>query len=508
MAHRLRAVLAAVALLAAVPVVGGPSTASAAATTQLQAADNVDTAIRFTQMAFPSGGADEVLLGRDDLFSDTLAAGSATGRPVVLTDRGGLDRRTADELERLGVRRVTILGGTEAISDRVREQLEDRGYTVARIGGETRIETAVAIARRYQPHADAPVVLARAAGQGTAAFADTLGGSALAHAYGGALVLTPSHELHPAVERYLRDASVGEVVIAGGVHAVSRAVEEQVAGLGISVGRAYGATRAGTAIAQNGRRGLAAASDAETVLLIDGFHDLAWAAGFSSAAWAASQRVAVVLADGSGLSAETTDYLLDTPGVPLVCAPRVAASACEQASQTLGMPAFATTGGVTLRQPSSSVEMIGFHQSNHDGAQQLEPLTPGVRMVTMESRNRGTGSRTAADIVAQPGVAIRSPVDGTVIRAGSYVLYCDHTDHYAVIEPDDHPGWEVKLLHMVGLRVQRGDRVEAARTVIADGPRYLPFESQVDDHSQDRDWPHVHLEVVDPSIPDRPSGGC
>ncbi|MBW3562938.1 MAG: cell wall-binding repeat-containing protein [Actinobacteria bacterium] len=507
------AALAGMVALAASLVVSAPApdalaTWSAASTTRVEAVDNVETAIRFTRMAFPSDGPGEALLGRDDLFSDTLAAGSATGRPVLLTDRDELDRRTADELDRLDVTEVTILGGVEAIAPEVEEQLEELGYAVARIGGATRIETAVGIASHYHPRADAPVVLARAAGEGTAAFADTLGGSALAHTLGGALVLTPSDRLHPAVERFLQEAGVTDVVIAGGVHAISAAVEGHVAALGIDVDRAQGASRSGTALAQAARRGLPSAADADAVLLIDGYHDLAWAAGFSAATWAAVNRVAIVLADGTGLSRATSDYLIDTPGVPLVCAPRVSAAACDQATQTLRMPPFATTGAVTLRQPSSSVELIGFHESNHDGAQQLDPLDSGPTMVTMESRGRGTGARTSADVVAQPGVAVRAPVTGTVIRAGSYVLYCDHTDHYAVIEPDDHPGWEVKMLHMVGLRVQRGDRVQAARTVIADGPRQLPFDSQVDDHSSDRDWPHVHLEVVDPSVPDRPGRGC
>ncbi len=172
---------------------------------------------------------------------------------------------------------------------------------------------------------------------------------------------------------------------------------------------------------------------------------------------------------------------------------------------------FATVGGVTLHHPSARVERIGFHESNHDGAQQLEPLPTAVGAVTLETRERGTGSRTAADIVVDPAVEIRAPVTGTVVRGGGYTLYCDHRDEYVVIEPDDHPGWEVKVLHIVDLRVGSGDRVVAGETILAAGPRQLPFESQVDETAPSPPaWPHTHLEVVDPSIPDRPTpgGGC
>ncbi len=169
---------------------------------------------------------------------------------------------------------------------------------------------------------------------------------------------------------------------------------------------------------------------------------------------------------------------------------------------------FAVVEGLVLTHPSSRVERIGFHESNHDGARQMEALDTAVAPATMETRDRGTGSQTAADIVVDPAFEIRAPVTGTVLRASGYTLYCHYRDEYAVIEPDDHPGWEVKVLHIVGLQVGAGDRVVAGETVIALQPLQLPFGSQVDERrSADPAWPHVHVEVVDPSIPDRPSPG-
>jgi hypothetical protein len=154
------------------------------------------------------------------------------------------------------------------------------------------------------------------------------------------------------------------------------------------------------------------------------------------------------------------------------------------------------------------VERIGFHEANHDGAQQLEPLPTAVAPVTLETRGRPTDSRTAADVVVDPTSEIRAPVSGTVREAGTYVLYCKYSDGYLIIEPDQHPGWEVKVLHINGVTVGPGDRVTAAETVIAPGPTLLPFASEVDDaRTTDPAWPHVHVEVIDPSIPDIPSPG-
>jgi hypothetical protein len=171
---------------------------------------------------------------------------------------------------------------------------------------------------------------------------------------------------------------------------------------------------------------------------------------------------------------------------------------------------FATVGGVTLRNPSSRVERVGFHESNNDGARELEVLPTAIRPMTLPTRSRDTPARGAADVVVDPAVEIRAPVTGKVKRAGRYTLYCKYSDDYVVIEPDDHPGWEVKILHIDHEQVSKGQRVVAGETVIAPRPTQLPFESDVDQfRTADPAWPHVHIEVVDPTIKDRPTpGGC
>lgn len=468
----------------------------------------VAAALELSRLAHPEGEVAEVALGRADVFSDTLAAGSLTGQPVLLTPGDRLDPRTAEELDRLGAEHVTVLGGTEAISAPVVEELERRGYTVSRLAGADRIQTALSVARRHHPEAEeGPVVLARAFGEDTQGFADALGGSALAHDLGSPVLLTPTDRLHEDVADYLVEAEASEVLIAGGPAAVSPRAEEAIEALGIPVRRAAGDTRTGTAVAQNAARGLTHASEASTVLLLDGYHEDAWASALAAGAWAASSDAAVVLSNAGRLDGGTTGFLADAPATDLRCAPVLPTPGCDAAGRAMHLPPFAAVGGVTLRQPSTDVELIGFHQSNHEGARQLDPMASAPPTTTLDSRERRAASRSAADIVMHPDRPVRAPVSGTVVRAGTYVLYCDHRDDYAVIEPDSRPGWEVKLLHIDGVRVSAGDRVEAGSTIVAPGPTPLPFASQVDERSADRDWPHVHLEVVDPSIPNEPSGG-
>lgn len=168
---------------------------------------------------------------------------------------------------------------------------------------------------------------------------------------------------------------------------------------------------------------------------------------------------------------------------------------------------LATVAGLTVMTPAGVIERAGFHQSSHPGALAMTAVDPApVRLTTMESRNRGTHERGAVDVVVEPTVTITSPVSGTVARAGSYSLYCRYRDGFVVINPDGRPDLEVKLLHVQGVQVQAGQRVEAGDPV-ADHATTFPFRSQIDRLTGEPSWPHVHIEVVDPSIPRKPSSG-
>ena len=173
--------------------------------------------------------------------------------------------------------------------------------------------------------------------------------------------------------------------------------------------------------------------------------------------------------------------------------------------------AFAHTEGLVIHYPTKFVERVGFHESNKAGGRTLGVLPTVGDWLDLPSRARKTNARTAADVLSSPDGEVRAPVTGKVLRAGTYTLYCKYTDSFLVIEPDAHPGWELKLLHISGLVVTAGQHVEAGVTPVAAHPTRLPFRSQVEDYSAAPVWPHVHLEVVDPSIKNPPGvggGGC
>ena len=148
-------------------------------------------------------------------------------------------------------------------------------------------------------------------------------------------------------------------------------------------------------------------------------------------------------------------------------------SACASSSSRRGSPsASRSTSRCTTRRRGSSASAS---TSRTTRARAIEPLDTGIPATTMETRDRLSDLRSSADVVVDPESEIRAPVSGTVVSSGSYVLYCGLRDYFINIEPDDHPGWRVKVLHITDLNVGNGDRVVQGETVIAPTARQLPF---------------------------------
>lgn len=337
-----------VVLLALAMVVPLAGTAAAANTTRLTATDNVSAAIAWSQLTYSSGAADDALLAREDLFADSLASGSAQAQlnaPLLLTDGTVLDPRTLAELQRLGVSRVLVLGGPNAVEQTVVTTLETAGYTVERVNGATRIETAVALASKVYPTVT-QAVIARAYSDDsdpTRAFADTLATSNFAAATQMPVLFTESDRLTESTRAYLAASAVEFVTVAGGTDAVSDAVVNEINAVldekdaAADVVRVSGTNRFATASAMAGALGASTAGAADRVLLVDGARTDAWASGFAAAAQSAGSGAPLVLANGEELPPETAAFIGDADGrIPLICGPFTTPAACDAASTAMG----------------------------------------------------------------------------------------------------------------------------------------------------------------------------
>jgi putative cell wall-binding protein len=314
------------------------------------------TAVAWSQVAYPQDvlaagdGPSVALIGRSDLFADNLAAGVLQqDRPLLLTSSGTLRTGVADELDRLGVTDVTILGGTDAISRDVEDELDDLGLDVDRLAGETRIETAIAIAETV-PSDTAILARGFAEDDPTQAFADSLAAGGWAADAGYPVLFTQTEVLTGNTADHLVDAGYERVVIVGGEQAVSAAVEAEVAALVDDVDRVAGDSRFETAVAIAEARGFDSAADADTVLLVDGQAEDAWADGFPAANLAGLLPAPILLTNSAAgeLPAPTEAFLTDGAAasgfaqahlsdVGLICGGTAPADQCGDAADLLDL---------------------------------------------------------------------------------------------------------------------------------------------------------------------------
>ncbi|OED33228.1 hypothetical protein BHE17_12485 [Planococcus maritimus] len=127
---------------------------------RLSGENRYETAIAVSKQGWES--ADTVVIARGDQYADALTAAPLADQydaPILLTRSGALASGVAEEIARLGATNAIVLGGTKAVSADVFAELEELDLEVDRIGGDTRYDTAVAIAAELDTDGTEAVVV-------------------------------------------------------------------------------------------------------------------------------------------------------------------------------------------------------------------------------------------------------------------------------------------------------------------------------------------------------------
>lgn len=195
------------------------------------------TAIAVSKDSFDDKTAGAVLLSRADAYPDAVTGAplaKARNAPLLLTPSSALDADVEAEIVRVlapgGT--VYVLGGEVAIGTNVASRLETLGFVVKRLAGDTRIDTAIAIANELGN----PNTIMITTGFN---FADALSAGAAAAEAGAAVLLTTADARSPATDAYLATYSTATVFAVGGPAA--RPYPEATA--------VFGETREDTAVA-------------------------------------------------------------------------------------------------------------------------------------------------------------------------------------------------------------------------------------------------------------------
>ena len=307
------------------PVVGGFD-GDPATTERVAVGDPTAAALEVSRSRFGDAGgagrqAAHAVVATVEAFADSLAgAALTTDGPLLLTGSAALADDTAAELTRVLTPGATVyvLGGEAALSAQVADDIAALGFTVARLAGATRVETALAVAEEVRRLSNSDtVLLARSEGSPgnpTSAWADSMTGGSLAAAARLPIVVTPTDTLHPAVAAWLAEVAPASTVLLGGEAALSDAVEDAAPNSRRLAGPERTATAAAIAAADLWPRG-----DARRFVILDGGREDGWAYGLSAAGLAADAGAPPLMVVG-GVTASTRREVstCGTPAVDLV----------------------------------------------------------------------------------------------------------------------------------------------------------------------------------------------
>ncbi len=195
-----------------------------------------------------------VFLANGMNYADALAGvpiAKSMNAPILLTNTDTLPAETLAEIKRLGAKNVILLGGKDVISDKVVGTLKANGCNTDRIEGADRFETAVKIAKTFNP---SPSDVFFVYGFN---FADALSVGAAAGKMGAPIIyLRTDGTIDKATAAYLADLKkqgcVSNAYVIGGEKVISKDMMNKAgSALGVTPKRISGANRYETCINVN-----------------------------------------------------------------------------------------------------------------------------------------------------------------------------------------------------------------------------------------------------------------
>ncbi|MDP4179447.1 MAG: cell wall-binding repeat-containing protein, partial [Bacillota bacterium] len=180
-----------------------------------------ETASKISEAGWTTTSEYAVIATGED-YPDALCAAPLAKKydaPIILTEKNKLSDAAKNELTRLSVKKVFIIGGTGAVSSDVETEINNLGIIPTRIAGTNRYETSLKIAKQL----GSPTAINIATGDN---FADALSISSIAAMKGEPILLTSKDSINDDINQYIKDNSstITDSYIIGGTGVISDTV--------------------------------------------------------------------------------------------------------------------------------------------------------------------------------------------------------------------------------------------------------------------------------------------
>lgn len=183
-----------------------------------------DTAVEISKEGWEHS--QTVILARGDNFADALAGvplAKKLDAPILLTRNDKLLSQTKEEILRLQASNIVILGGEDAISNTISNELKNMGLQITRIFGKTRFETAAQIASTMYPDGTEQVIVVNGMD-----FPDALSSASYAAREQIPILLTREDRMVNDTRDFIRDFQVKKTIVIGGTTVINERVIQEL----------------------------------------------------------------------------------------------------------------------------------------------------------------------------------------------------------------------------------------------------------------------------------------
>ena len=176
---------------------------------RISGTDRYETCVNISKKAYKSS--EVAILASGQKIQDALASGGVAAKlkaPLLLTQKDRLPSVVLDELKRLNVKKIILVGGQESISRSLENQL-DNIYKVERVSGIDRYETSIKLAEVINKDTKQENIIVNGN------TVDALTAGAVAAKLNRSIILTNGVNLPEGANRVVNPASPNNIIIGG-----------------------------------------------------------------------------------------------------------------------------------------------------------------------------------------------------------------------------------------------------------------------------------------------------
>ena len=176
---------------------------------RISGTDRYETCVNISKKAYKSS--EVAILASGQKIQDALASGGVAAKlkaPLLLTQKDRLPSVVLDELKRLNVKKVILVGGQESISKSLENQL-DNMFKVERVSGKDRYETSIKLAEELNKYNKQENIIVNGN------TVDALTAGAVAAKLNRSIILTNGVNLPEGANRVVNPTSPNNIIIGG-----------------------------------------------------------------------------------------------------------------------------------------------------------------------------------------------------------------------------------------------------------------------------------------------------